>query len=84
MNSLADAVRATGTLGVVGVFIPKNLDAEDGRAGSAVVDGIARTNSALHGTARVRMKLMATHQGYSTSHGLVQVWGRKLLACTGD
>lgn len=44
-------VKATGTLGVVGAFVPKNPDAEDGRAGSAVEDGIARTNSALHGTA---------------------------------
>ena len=30
------------------------------------------------------MKLMATRHGYRTSHGLVQVWGRKLLACIGD
>jgi threonine dehydrogenase-like Zn-dependent dehydrogenase len=29
MNSLVDAVKATGTLGVVGVFIPKDPGAED-------------------------------------------------------
>ena len=29
MNSLVDAVKATGTLGVVGVFIPKDPDADD-------------------------------------------------------
>jgi hypothetical protein len=47
MNSLADAVKAAGTLGiVVGVFVPKNPDAKVGRAGADVVDGIARTNSA--------------------------------------
>jgi threonine dehydrogenase-like Zn-dependent dehydrogenase len=29
MNSLVDAVKATGTLGIIGVFIPKDPGAED-------------------------------------------------------
>jgi glutathione-independent formaldehyde dehydrogenase len=33
MNSLVDAVKATGTLGVVGVFVPQDPGAEDAREG---------------------------------------------------
>jgi hypothetical protein len=95
MNSLADAVKATGTLGVVRVFVPENPDAEDGRWMESLGRAAPRpryphqrrtTNLSrvIHGTATVRMKLVATRHGYRTSHGLVQVWGRKLLACIGD